>query len=141
MIAGRHGWRWTVSLYLGVALGGAIGSLARAGLSLLAVHLGASTLWATLAANMLGSFVIGLFAALTGPGGRFEVHVRFRHSVMAGFCGGFTTFSVFSLESARLVAEGRTAMAGLYVGGSLMVWLIAVWLGHDLGRRLDVLHD
>lgn len=56
---------------------------------------------------------------------------------MTGFCGGFTTFSVFSLETLRLAADGDLRMAALNVGISVISWLAAAWLGHALAARLN----
>ncbi|WP_206932812.1 fluoride efflux transporter FluC [Roseococcus thiosulfatophilus] len=125
-------------LYLAIALGGALGSVARylcalAGIALL----GPDFPFATLGVNVAGSFLIGLYAALTGPDGRLFATPAMRHGVMAGFCGGFTTFSVFSLESIRLLDAGEWALALGYVGLSAAIWLPAAWLGDRLGRRLN----
>ncbi|WP_333474495.1 CrcB family protein [Mesorhizobium qingshengii] len=88
-------------------------------------------------ANILGSFVIGFYAALTGPDGHILAGTRRRQSVMTGICGGFTTFSTFSLETFRLVQGGHWPMAGLNVGVSIVTWLVAVWLGHMAASRLN----
>ena len=125
-------------VYLAVGLGAAIGSGARAAVSLgLHQALAADFAWGTLTVNVLGSFLIGLYAALTGPDGRLMAGPATRQFVLAGFCGGFTTFSIFSLETLLFVAERRIAVAALYVGVSVVLWLVAVWLGHRLGTRLN----
>lgn len=141
--AGRKRPRWRalrdgLLLYLAVALGTAIGGVARALVSLAAIELaGPGFPWGTLAANVLGSFVIGFYATLSAPDGRLFVGARQRHFVMTGICGGFTTFSVFSLEALRFAADGLYWMAAVYVGVSLVTWLAAAWLGHALAARIN----
>lgn len=127
-----------LSLYLAVALGTTIGGVARALVSLATIELaGPGFPWGTLAANVAGSFVIGFYAALTAPGGRLFVSARQRHFVMTGFCGGFTTFSVFSLETLQLAVEGFHWLAAGYVALSLVTWLAAAWLGQALAARIN----
>jgi CrcB protein len=125
-------------LYAAVALGSALGAVSRYLCSLAVVALAGTFLpWATLMVNVVGSFLIGLFARVTEPGGRVFVGPAARQFVMAGFCGGFTTFSVFSLETLLLIEGNRPGLAALNVGASLLLWLLAVWLGHALGARLN----
>ncbi len=86
-------WVW-------VMLGSALGGLARYWLSGLAArHIGESFPVGTLIVNVVGSFVIGFFASLTGPDGRVFVGTDARQFVITGVCGGFTTFSSFSLQT------------------------------------------
>ena len=111
-------------LSLWVALGGAIGSLARHGLSVAgAALLGRRFPWATLGINVGGSLLIG-FAA-----GRPGLSAAARAFVMVGVCGGFTTFSSFSLQTFELVRGGRVGSAAGYVGGSVTLCLAAVAIG------------
>lgn len=133
-----HAGRETATLYAAVAAGSALGGAARWLLGE-AVHAlaGTSFPWATLTANVTGSFLIGLYAALAGPDGRLLAGPRQRQFVMAGLCGGYTTFSVFSLETLSLAAAGRPGLAGLYVGLSVVLWLIAVWAGWAIATRLN----
>ncbi len=133
----RRAAREALALYLAVAAGAAIGGTARAALSLAALGLaGPGFPWGTLLANVGGSFLIGLFAALTGPGGRLAASPRTREFVMTGFCGGFTTFSMFSLETVSLAAAGAYGTAVLNVAVSLAAWLAAVWAGHAVAVSL-----
>ena len=74
---------------------------------------------------------------LTGPDGRVFAGPRHRQFVMTGICGGYTTFSMFSLETLRLWQAGHAAAAGLNVAVSIVTWLAAVWLGHSLAARLN----
>jgi CrcB protein len=139
----KDGARWrtardTALLYLAVSVGSVIGGVLRAIGSIAALaSLGSVFPWGTLFVNVLGSFVIGFYATLTGPGGRIFAGTRQRQFVMAGICGGFTTFSMFSLETFLLVQIGNLPAAGLNIGASIITWLAAVWLGHTLASRLN----
>ena len=117
--------------YLWIALGSALGGMARYACSgLIADWFGGTFPWGTLIINVLGSFVIGFFATLTGPDGRILVPGDARQFVMVGLCGGYTTFSSFSLQTLNLVRDGDMLRAGLNVGGSVALCLAAVWLGY-----------
>jgi CrcB protein len=118
--------------YLWVAIGGALGSLARFWLSgVVARQFGETFPWGTLAVNVSGSFVIGLVAALTGPDGRWLAPVWFRQQfLMLGVCGGYTTFSSFSLQTLDLIENGAWLPAGANAVLSVFCCLAAVWLGH-----------
>jgi fluoride exporter len=118
-------------------LGGVIGSLLRWLVGLLLPPGAGGLPWAIFAANASGCLVIGLYAALTGPDGRLFVGPRMRQFVMTGICGGYTTFSGFSLETLQLVSSGDVHSAALYVALSLASWLAAVWLGDLLASRLN----
>jgi CrcB protein len=131
-------FRHAMGLYVAVALGSVIGAVLRAIASLVILHhLGPTFPWGTLFANITGSFVIGFYAALTGPDGRVFAGARQRQFVMTGICGGYTTFSVFSLETLRLLQIGNLTAAALNVGVSIISWLAAVWLGYVLATRLN----
>lgn len=122
--------------YTAVAAGSALGGLARYLLSVSGqAWLGDAFPWPTLIANLAGSFLIGLYFALNLPGGKLSDPPARRVFVMAGFCGGFTTFSLFSLESMMLLEAGRIAALFAYLVLSLSGWLAAVWLGYRVGRR------
>jgi CrcB protein len=117
--------------YLWIGLGGALGSMARYGCSrLVAEWIGEAFPWGTLLINVLGSFVIGVFATLTGPDGRIIVAPDARQFVIVGICGGYTTFSSFSLQTLNLVRSGDIVAAGLNIVGSVVLCLAAVWLGY-----------
>jgi len=125
-------------LYLLIALGGALGSMARFALSgVVAHHAGETFPWGTLAVNVLGSFVIGFFAAFTGPEGRVLVGPNGRQFFMTGVLGGFTTFSSFSLQTLALARDGEWLRSGGNAVGSLILCLTAVWLGHLLAVTLN----
>ena len=124
--------------YISVILGSMLGAVARFLVSVLSVgQFGDGFPWGTLFVNVTGSFAIGFYAALTGPDGRLFVSVRQRLFVMVGFCGGYTTFSAFSLETLRLGQSGNIQTALAYIFVSIMTWLISVWIGHALGARVN----
>ncbi|MBV9995298.1 MAG: fluoride efflux transporter CrcB [Caulobacteraceae bacterium] len=117
--------------YLWIAVGGAIGSVARyACSSLVAGWFGEAFPWGTLLVNVSGSFVIGFFAMASGPDGRLLVSGQLRQFVMIGLCGGYTTFSSFSLQTLTLAQDGSVGRAGLNVLSSVVLCLAAVWLGY-----------
>ena len=125
--------------YLWIAIGGAIGSVARYGCSsLIAGWIGETFPWGTLLVNVSGSFVIGFFATLTGPDGRVLVAGDVRQFVTVGICGGYTTFSSFSLQTLNLIQNGELAQAGLNVVGSVALCLLAVWLGYASALALNL---
>lgn len=106
-------------------MGGALGSMVRYGISMLAATMAWSPLWGTLTANVLGSFLIGIgFAAFNQ--GSWQLFLT------VGVCGGFTTFSTFSSQSLSLMDQGRMGMAMLYILGSVAVCIASVWLGKVL---------
>ncbi|HEX3861920.1 MAG TPA: fluoride efflux transporter CrcB [Stellaceae bacterium] len=122
-----------ISTYLCVALGGALGSMARFWLgALVAELLGPQFPWGTILINIIGSFVIGFFAVFSGPAGRIIASFNTRAFVMVGICGGFTTFSSFSLQTFDLAQEGKWLQAGGNVVLSVVACLIAVWAGCTL---------
>jgi CrcB protein len=121
-----------------VAIGGALGSLARYWLAELFMAAGLVAFpWATLAANVSGSMLIGLIASLTGPGGRILVAPELRLFWLVGFCGGYTTFSSFSLQTLTLAQAGDWSRAGLNVVLSLVLCLAAVVAGYMIGAWLN----
>ncbi len=126
-------------LYLAVGLGSGIGGSIRWFLSdPMLVPFGAGLPWGTLFVNVTGSFLIGLYAALAAPGGRLAAGPIQRHFFMTGLFGGYTTFSIFSLETIQLIEGGHLGTASLVVALSLVGWLAAVWAGYTLGRRAQV---
>jgi len=127
-------------LYLWVMVGSALGGGARFLVSGLAAgHFGETFPWGTLIVNATGSFVIGFFSTLTGPDGRVFVGSQGRQFVMTGICGGYTTFSSFSLQTLNLVRDGEMALAGANIGLSFAVCLAAVWIGHIAAAALNQL--
>lgn len=124
--------------YLWIAIGGALGSVARYGASNLAAHwIGETFPWGTLIVNVSGSLVIGFFATLTGPDGRLLVTPDARQFVMVGICGGYTTFSSFSLQTLNLARSGDMLAAGGNIVGSVVLCLAFVWLGHMAAAAIN----
>ncbi|MFL6584750.1 MAG: fluoride efflux transporter CrcB [Chthoniobacterales bacterium] len=120
-----------MSEYLWVGIGGAIGSMARFWISgVVAERYGAFFPYGTLTVNVTGSFVIGVLAALAEPDGHWLITPAMRGFLMIGICGGYTTFSSFSLQTLALVQEGSWWRAGANAIASFALCLIAVWLGH-----------
>ena len=125
--------------YFWVAIGGAIGSMARHWSTVVAnVLLGAVFPWGTLLINIIGSFVIGFFFAITGPDGRFDAPLSARLFVMTGICGGYTTFSAFSLQTLTLFQDGAWLRGGGYVIASVLLCLIAVWAGYAAATAFSI---
>jgi CrcB protein len=123
-----------------VALGGALGTTARYWLSgVVARSIGETFPWGTLVINVTGSFVIGFFAALTGPDGRLFVGSTTRQFVMIGMCGGYTTFSSFSLQTLNLINDGEWLRAGANIGLSVLLCMIAVWVGVVLAASINAM--
>jgi len=121
-----------------IAVGSALGGVARFWFAGAAARLvGDSFPWGTIAINVIGSFVIGLFGTLTGPDGRLLVSSITRQFVMIGICGGYTTFSSFSLQTLTLINGGDWIRAGANVGASVILCLAAVWAGHTLAEHLS----
>jgi fluoride exporter len=128
-------------LYLWVMVGSALGGGARYWCSGFAArHFGETFPWGTLIVNIAGSFVIGFFATLTGPDGRLVASTEARLFVMVGICGGYTTFSAFSLQTLDLMREGEMLRASGNIVLSLVLCLVAVWLGHVGAASLNRLH-
>ena len=93
--------------------------------------------WGTLIVNITGSFIIGFFATLTGPDGRVFVGTTGRQFVMIGICGGYTTFSSFSLQTLNLLRDREWFYAGGNAVLSVAFCLLAVWLGWLLGSAFN----
>lgn len=119
-----------------VATGGAIGSLLRYWVGLLVSYVvGGAFPWGTLLINVAGSFVIGAFAVLVGSEGRYEGNDMLRLLVMVGLCGGFTTFSSFSLQTLMLLRAGDTMAAFANVVASVGICLLATMAGAAVFTR------
>lgn len=117
-----------------VALGGALGSVLRWAVIVLAAgRFGAGFPWGTLIVNIVGSFIIGIVFELAG-GSVISLSPAARLFIATGICGGFTTFSTFSLDALTLSRDGAPGEALLYLAGSVAAGLVAVYLGVVTGR-------
>ena len=127
-------------IYLWIAIGSALGGMARFWCyGFMARVIGETFPWGTLAVNVVGCSFIGLFATLTGPEGRYLVPSAARMFVMTGFCGGYTTFSTFSLETLNLARDGEWWKVAGNITASLMFCLLGAWLGHMIASSLNEL--
>ncbi len=120
-----------LSIYLLIGLGGALGSMLRAFISF---SLNSQFPWATLLVNVLGSLIIGLAIGHETVSGDWAHHAR--AVVIFGFCGGFTTFSTFSLQTFKQLESGDYGAAVLNIALSLVVCLLAVAVGVKLGKTV-----
>ncbi|QND14060.1 fluoride efflux transporter CrcB [Rhizobium leguminosarum] len=118
-----------------VAVGGAIGSLLRYYVGQWALRLmGPAFPWGTLAVNIVGCFVIGVFAELIAR--KFNASVELRLLLITGFLGGFTTFSAFSLDAISLFERGEAVAGGIYIAASVGLSMAAVIAGLAVMRAL-----
>jgi CrcB protein len=121
-----------------VALGSAIGGVARYLCSGWVARLVGETFpWGTIGVNVLGSFLIGIVAALTGTDGRLLVAPEARQFMMAGILGGFTTFSSFSIQTLALAQDGEWFLAGANILASVALCLAGVWAGHVIAMAVN----
>jgi CrcB protein len=121
--------------YLWVTLGSAIGGLLRYAITRLTLHLSIEFPYGTIFINVLGSFVIGYFGTLTLQSGKYSASDNMRIFVMVGLCGGFTTFSSFSLQTFDLLRTGSWGRAAANVILSVVLCVSAVAAGHLLAHR------
>ncbi len=122
---------------LWIALGGALGSVSRYWIAVWALPVSQSLPWGTIGINVAGSFLIGFFGTLTLEGGRHPAPEWARLFVMVGICGGFTTFSSFSLQTLDLLRDDAWGRALLNVGLSVLLCLTAVGAGHAVAAQFN----
>ena len=124
--------------YLWIFVGGGLGSISRFIFSgLIANKFGQVFPWGTLLVNISGCFIIGFFSTLTGTEGRWLVPPAARQFVMIGICGGYTTFSSFTLQTLDLARDGEWLRVFGNVVGSVVLCLAGVWLGHLLAAEIN----
>jgi fluoride exporter len=129
-----------MAIYFWIAVGSAIGGVARYWCSGVAARLIGETFpWGTLIVNVIGSFIIGFVATLTAPDGRVFIGSTARLGIMAGFCGGYTTFSSFSIQTLNLMNDGEWLYAGANITLSVVACLVAVWSGHILAASINTM--
>jgi CrcB protein len=120
-----------------VMLGGALGTLSRYLVSLVALPISGQLPWGTIIVNITGSFIIGFFGTLTLAHGRYPVSEDVRLFVMIGICGGYTTFSSFSLQTLDLLRSGALTRAAINVLLSVLLCILAVAAGHAIAAYFN----
>ena len=121
-------------LVLGIAVGGALGALARYGVDEAIGRRAGAFPWGIFVVNITGAFLIGFMVEALEP--RFEDVTWVRTAVITGFLGAYTTFSTLSLDTYRLLDEGHFPAAFANSVGSLAAGIVAVWLGLKVGRSV-----
>jgi CrcB protein len=129
-----------MAAYVWIAIGSALGGVARFWCSgVIARTIGETFPWGTLVVNIIGSFIIGFVATLTAPDGRLFIGSTARQFIMIGFCGGYTTFSSFSIQTLNLMNDGEWLYAGANITLSVVLCLVAVWAGHIAAVSLNTM--
>ena len=124
-------------IWLAVALGGAVGSVLRYGVGRLAlVYFGPTTVLATFAVNISGSFALGIFYGLAAQRTNLpvEIPMEIRALIGIGLIGGYTTFSTFSFETVQLLESGELTKAAASVLGNLLLGIASAYLGMLVAR-------
>jgi CrcB protein len=126
-----------LAAYGWVALGSALGGISRYWLGgVVARNIGDDFPYGTLLINVIGSFIIGFFGTLTLPDGPRPASLDVRLFVMVGLCGGFTTFSAFSLQTFELLRSGESIRAASYIVASVLLCVIGTAIGHALASGI-----
>ena len=124
--------------YFWIIVGSIIGGVARyMCASFISTNLGEAFPWDTLLVNMVGAFIIGFFAALSSVDGIWSTSPEIRPLVIIGFCGSYTTFSTFSLQTLSLITEYKLFEAAANIILSVFICLLFVWIGHILGVYMN----
>jgi fluoride exporter len=123
--------------YLSIALGGALGSMARYATGVYVGRwLGTTFPWGTLLINIFGSFLIGVFAESFAL--RWDTSQTTRAFLIVGICGGYTTFSTFSLDIVTLINRGEILAACAYIVASVALGVLALYAGLHAMRLIFV---
>lgn len=121
-------------IYLLIALGGALGSVARYSISeAIGLRFDNPFPWGTFIVNLTGSFAIGLLSTYAGPGARHLASNEGRLFLLTGFCGGYTTFSAFSIQTLQLLRAGDVTRAATYIASSIILCILGAWVGLAVG--------
>jgi CrcB protein len=121
-----------------LAVGGALGTVARYGLNGVVSARIATFPLGTMVVNVSGCFLIGLLSAISGPAlGRAWLKPEWRDFLLIGFCGGYTTFSSYGIQTLNLARDGEWLFVSLNIIGSNVLGLFAVYLGMVCGRALQ----
>jgi CrcB protein len=121
--------------YLWVTIGSALGGLLRYAITRLTISISTGVPFGTILINVVGSFIIGYFGTLTLQSGRHPVSDNVRLFVMVGICGGFTTFSSFSLQTFDLARSGAWGKALANIVLSVVLCIAAVAAGHRMAQH------
>lgn len=124
--------------YLWIGLGSALGGMGRYWCSEVFVKTYGDTFpWGTIFVNVSGSLAIGALATLLGPDGKLLASPDVRAFLMIGICGGYTTFSSFSLQTLNLLRDGHWLGAGANIMLSVILCVSAVWIGYQGATALS----
>jgi CrcB protein len=126
--------------YLAVGVGSAVGGMGRFWVAgFIGQRYGDAFPWGTILVNVTGSMAIGILAALAGMDGRLPPRLTplAAQFFMVGICGGYTTFSAFSLQTLKLIQDGSLPQATANVLVSVMACVIAAWVGYLLGQAVN----
>ena len=125
-----------MATYLWITAGSALGGLLRYSITRAMLSVSAAFPWSTILINVLGCLLIGFFGTATVAGSRYAASENTRLFVMVGICGGFTTFSSFSLQTFDLLRTGALGRAAANVTLSVLLCLLSVAAGHYLAQRI-----
>ena len=120
--------------WLAVALGGSLGAMSRYGLALVLPHAPGRFPWATFSVNVLGSLLLAV--AFVWIVEKSALPLIWRHLIMVGFLGAFTTFSTFSMESLALLHSGQIKLAVMYIVSSVVMCIAAAAVGYSLSHKV-----
>jgi CrcB protein len=121
--------------YLWVAIGSALGRIARYGLTRLTLSVSGTFPWGTIAVNVIGCFIMGFVGTLALSSGRYAIPESVRLFLMVGICGGFTTFSSFSLDTFAMARTGDWFRAAANITLSVGLCFFSVALGYMLASH------